>query len=320
MPIIFHPRIHQFGDFLRYRDMRVIIRVILSVILVAFGMASSLEAMGETVSQKEASKMAELFFNAVNGQVMAKPKLVYNGKKLTTDRLFSPYYIYNLPKGGFVIISAENKAMPILGYSVKENFDPENMSGGIQPLLQDYARDIEYIRYDPRMPVEAIAAWNYYQDYLGDVISGRYDFSDFGHKIEGHSDWHMREHATEFSDLALTDELEDDTEEEERPFALYEDFVAETRAAESRRLAMLEERVNPTEPVVRSIGGGHFEIVLPEEVVMARVYNLQGAQVETRTFNGTQTAEISLDAEPRGFYFVIINGESGKPYGFKLWK
>ena len=275
----------------------------------------------ETVSQKEASRMAHTFFNAAYGEVVAKPTLVYNGKKLTTDRLFSPYYIYNEPRGGFVIISAENKAMPILGYSMRGSFDPERMDSVTRELLTDYARDIEYVRYDSRIPSEAIASWNYYRDYLGDVLSGRYELSDFRLELENHPDWRMREYATEFG--SLDEPVDDDiTEEEveERPFSLYEDFVAETRAEELQRQALLEDKIHPSEPVVRSIGGGHFEIVLPEEVVMARVYNLEGTQVETRTFKGTQTAEVSLDAEPRGFYFVVLNGESGKPYGIKLWK
>ena len=45
-------------------------------------------ALGETVSQKEALRLAQTFFNAANGQVMGKPNLVYNGKHLTTDKLF----------------------------------------------------------------------------------------------------------------------------------------------------------------------------------------------------------------------------------------
>lgn len=288
--------------------------IILALLMAVFPMNA------ETVSQKEASKMAHTFFNAAYGEVVAKPNLVYNGKKLTTDRLFSPYYIYNEPRGGFVIVSAENKAMPILGYSMRGSFEPERMDSVTQELLTDYARDIEYVRYDPRLPVDAIAAWNYYRDHLGDMLTGRYDLSDFGYELDGHPDWRMRKFATEFTDLGERVDDSDMYEEEDRPFALYDDFVAETRAEELQRQVMFEERLHPTRPVVRSVGGGHFEIMLPENVVMARVYNLEGSQVETHTFRGTQTAVISLDAEPKGFYFVILNGESGKPYGIKLWK
>lgn len=355
----------------------------------------SAEMRGETVSQKEAARMAQTFFNAANGQVMGKPNLVYNGKKLTTDRLFSPFYIYNLPKGGFVIISAENKAMPILGYSLNDNFNPESMGDATKALLTEYARDIEYIRYDSRVPEEAIAAWNDFNGYVGNLLTARYDATDpdisleeaaeivsnietsgridelssdiftprqwqdliedelrtsktvalgivgdrellpaivHGRKgdyfrivLDDRNDWLIRLMATEFLSDGQVAELGnvpavEETVEEDEPFLLYEDFVAETRAEEERKAAALEERLLPTEPIVRSVGGGHFEIMLPEDVVMVRVYSLQGAQVETRTYKDTNTAVISLDGDPNGFYFALLNGKSGKPYGIKLWK
>lgn len=365
------------------------------VTLVVSLMLSCIPGNAETVSQKEASRLAQTFFNAANGQVMGKPNLVYNGKKLTTDKLFSPFYVYNLPKGGFVIISAENKAMPILGYSLKDNFDPETMGNATKALLSEYARDIEYIRYDSRVPEEAIAAWSDFNGYVGDLLTARYDASDpeisledateivsnietsgridelssdiftprqwqdmiedelarsktvtlgivgereiypaivHGRKgdyfrlvLDGRNDWLMRLMATELLSGGQVAELDnvpvvEEKEEEEVPFSLYDDFIAETRAEEERRMAILDELLQPTEPVVRAVGGGHFEIMLPEDVVMARVYSLQGAQVKTWTYKDTNTAVISLDGEPNGFYFALLNGKSGKPYGIKLWK
>ena len=97
------------------------------LVLATLSLCSMLSVQAETVSQKEASRLAETFFNAAAGQVMGKPKLVYNGKNLTTNRLFSPFYVYNHPKGGFVIIAADNKALPVLGYSLKETFSPDNL-------------------------------------------------------------------------------------------------------------------------------------------------------------------------------------------------
>ena len=76
---------------------------------------AALPALAETVSQKHASKIAETFFNTAYGIHVAAPKFAWNGRQLTTDRLFTPFYIYNHPRGGFVIISAENKAFPVLG-------------------------------------------------------------------------------------------------------------------------------------------------------------------------------------------------------------
>ena len=50
-------------------------------------------AHAETVSRKEANSIAGTFFNAAYGEVTAPPQMVWNGRQLTTDRLFSPIYV-----------------------------------------------------------------------------------------------------------------------------------------------------------------------------------------------------------------------------------
>lgn len=132
----------------------------------------------ETISQKEAKRIATQFFNAAYGQVMSDPNYVYNGKRLTTDRLFTPFYVYNHPAGGFVVISAENKAFPILGYSLTENFDPERIGEGTTNLLRLYAKHIENIRYDAHVPHEAISAWQNIPNYIHDILSATYSATD----------------------------------------------------------------------------------------------------------------------------------------------
>lgn len=139
---------------------------------------TSIQSQAETVMQKQAAEMARQFFNAANGQVMAEPTVVYNGRKLTTQSLFVPFYVYNFPSGGFVIISAENKAFPILGYNLKEKFNPDKMGEKEKALLRSYALDIERIRYDSRVPEEAIKAWNDFPGYIRNIISQPYRATD----------------------------------------------------------------------------------------------------------------------------------------------
>lgn len=135
-------------------------------------------ARGETVSQKQAKQIAQQFFNAAHGRVMGEPKLVYNGRRLTTNSLFPPFYVYNLQAGGFVVVSAENKAFPILGYDLKDNFDPEKMTPALKELLRLYALHIEYIRYEPQIPYEAEQAWTNIPEYIAGIISAPYKATD----------------------------------------------------------------------------------------------------------------------------------------------
>ncbi len=294
------------------------IRHIALILSLVFGFTLS---YAETVSQKEAARIAEKFFNAAARQVMAKPKLVFNGKRFTTNRLFTPYYVYNHPAGGSVIISAENKAMPILGYSLKSNFSPDHIDEERTKLLSDYARDIEYIRYDSRMPNEAIEAWGDIADCI-DYTLNRFYQDNYFERIETDDEvWIMRRNATEFPGIGvIKSEDEAVDEREEIPFSFYDNFVAETRAEAQRRLDMFDAKINIVEPKLRWIGGGHYEAQLPEQVSMVRLYNMEGALIRELTFRNTDTAVFDLDSEPRGFYFALINDINGKPYGFKIYK
>ncbi len=139
---------------------------------------TSFSLTAETVSQKEAKHIAAQFFNAAYGQVMAQPAYVYNGKRLTTDRLFSPFYVFNHPAGGFVVISAENKAYPILGYSLTETFNPEQIGEVTTELLRLYAKHIENIRYDSRVPEQAIDAWQNIPHYIDSILNAKYSATD----------------------------------------------------------------------------------------------------------------------------------------------
>lgn len=149
-----------------------------SIALVIMGLFCMQQGSAETVSQKQASTIAEQFFNAANGRVMAAPKMVWNGRRLTTDRLFNPFYVYNHPAGGFVIISAENKAFPILAYSKTDSFDPNNIGLKLKTLLTLYANHIERIRYDSNVPEKAVNAWGNINQYIADVLSAPYDATD----------------------------------------------------------------------------------------------------------------------------------------------
>ncbi|MDE6717020.1 MAG: Spi family protease inhibitor [Muribaculaceae bacterium] len=294
-------------------------------------------SFSETVSQKEASRVAQTFFNTLYGEVTAPAKLIWNGKQLTTDRLFSPFYVYNSPKGGFVMVSAENKAYPILAYSRSETFNRERLGEEENDLLKEYARQIELIRYDSRIPTSALHAWQNLPQYLDRIVVNPYATSEFNNlseegkerleRIDRRNGWVAMPAAVEFSiydpslyrDITLDDLLEE-RDEEEIPFSFYEDFIAAIRAENYTREAALEELISPSRPVVTSLGGAHFTILFPEPVRMLRVYGLNGALGTEKYFRDTQTVNVDLSALAPGFYAGLVLGESGKIYGFKLYR
>lgn len=356
---------------------------------------SFVPGFSETVSQKQAQQLAYLFFNEAAGRVTAPPKLIYNGRRLTTNRLFTPFYVYNTPLGGFVIISAENKAYPILGFSLKESFDPEKLGETEKQLLESYALEIERIRYDST-PVDNVEkAWQNYPEYVDGILKSKYEATDpkltlkessdlifyaienedaiysdmytpeqwqemileelakkesvplsivgiresypmvvFGHQgdyfrieMDRRNSWLMRLNATDIISASMVsvvgkplELLEEDYEEP--PFRFHEDFLSEVQAEEDNRKAVpsIVKSVIEGQPQLRPLGSGHFEISIPEPVIASTVYNLAGAIVKHQTYKGTDVANIDISPEPTGFYFARVVGESGTPYGFKLYR
>lgn len=349
----------------------------------------------ETVSQKQAQQLAHLFFNEAAGKVTAPPKLIYNGRKLTTNRLFTPFYVYNTPVRGFVIISAENKAFPILGFSLKDSFDPEKLGEGEIELLRSYAREIELVRYDSEPLNATLHAWQNYPEYVNGILTASYQATDpkftveeagemveaavkrddafysdlytpqqwqesveeelagkesvavilisqnelypmviygrqgnyFRIQLNKRNSWLMRLNATEIipSDMVaasvpLLDVFE--TVMEEEPFAFNDAFVEEVGLIEENRksVSSIDMPVYESKPRVIANGGGHFDIMLPENVVMSTVYNLSGALIGKYTYKNNPVAHIDISAEPSGFYFLTLTGESGTPYGIKIYR
>lgn len=313
----------------RFRN--IIIRALCAVACIA----SAWGARAETVSQKQASRIAEAFFNQAYGVYVAAPKMVWNGRQLTTDRLFSPFYVYNHPKGGFVIIAADSKAYPILGYSKTRKFDKDRLTDEERELMTRYAHEIELIRYDSRIPERAVAAWQNLPLAINKVLSNPYDTPeyealneegrDFIEAIDRRNNSVMMPSAIEF-DLydpsryrAIT--LDDVTmEAEEIPFSFYEGFIEEIRQEEEARLLALDEIISPSEPVVSILGGAHYAIRFPVPMKLAYVYSVQGSKVMERYYPGTEMVNIDLSALPQGFYVLLALGEDGREYGIKVYR
>ena len=292
-------------------------------------------AHAETVSRKEANSIAGTFFNAAYGEVTAPPQMVWNGRQLTTDRLFSPIYVYNSPKGGYVIISGENKAYPILAYSKVRKFDKDKISDDEKEVLKTYAREIELIRYDPRIPAKAMEAWRNIPEYISAVLASPYDSDEYRalgeerkdmlESLARSGDQILMPSAVEFSlydpdayrELTLDDVTAAD---DEIPFKFYEDFIREVSRENRERDIKLEEIVSPSRPVVKALGGGHFEISFPENIRMMRIYTIGGMQMMEKYYKETSLMNIDMSVLGSGYYIGLALADSGNVFGFKLYR
>lgn len=277
--------------------MRPIKKIILTMAVCGLMPAGGHFLHAETIGQKEAKAMAQKFFNESRGYVTPPVTYVYNGKDLTTQRLFTPFYVFNSPAGGFVVVSAENKAFPILAYSLKENFDKARMTSMTKDILSDFSRDIEMIRYDSRVPTDAIEQWATYPEVVFDMLKNPDNDDYYAVSYDdGEAFWMVRRVATEF------------------------DFEVESPVEYASASADAFSMELPEAPVVTSNIAGHFALSLPVDIERVIVYDVTGMMVENRKYRNTNVAHIDLAAHPNGFYIALAIDSDGVGHAVKLYR
>ena len=81
----------------------------------------------------------------VKGKTLRFQRETPDFRLLPTDTLFSGFYIFNAVNGnGFVIVSANDNATPILGYSMENTFQIENMPPNLRNWLNGYEQEIQH--------------------------------------------------------------------------------------------------------------------------------------------------------------------------------
>ena len=91
------------------------------------------------------------------GQQRASLSLAYTvASEAGTDAL----YVFNYG-GGFVVVAADDRAHPILGYTEGGDFDVDNLPEGLRYFLGYYARQIQYA-IDNNLPLEPEVAEQWY--------------------------------------------------------------------------------------------------------------------------------------------------------------
>ena len=97
-------------------------------------------ALADKVSEMEALKKAQAFMPGERFEVQ-KYSTSVGGKTVE-----EPFYIFNATNGrGFVLVSAEDRTTPILGYSTNSNIDLDNIPNNLRYWLESYAEQLKAI-------------------------------------------------------------------------------------------------------------------------------------------------------------------------------
>ena len=122
-------------------------------LFVAFVLIVAMPMMAERVTPETAQKVAKTFLNN-NGAKSAQLT------DLTNVAGFSNLYIFN-GEEGFVVMAADDRVQPILGYSLTGKFVAEDMPSNVSGWLQGYNDEIQYaIEHQLRATDETIQLWN----------------------------------------------------------------------------------------------------------------------------------------------------------------
>ena len=148
----------------------------------------------ERVSETEALQKAKAFMSGRGMRQQAAHRslrMAAKGHRADNQlRLDADYYVFNAAdEGGFVIVSGDDRAVPILGYADSGSFSPDSMPDALRCLLESYAEQMASLVDEPvgrlrgggasstRTPISPLISsrWNQGAPYNNDCpeISGK---------------------------------------------------------------------------------------------------------------------------------------------------
>lgn len=123
----------------------------------------SVKLQAAHISPEQAQGMALSFYVQQMGKEFrsaAQPELqlAYQAtSKLRSGNVNACFYVFNVEDGkGFVIISADDRTFPVLGYSDHGSFDYEQMPDAMKGQLSKYTQEIQQISTQPLEPATEV--------------------------------------------------------------------------------------------------------------------------------------------------------------------
>lgn len=128
----------------------------LSLILLALGLLTSAVIAGP-VDVNTAKEFGQKYVRNAMGKKSADLSLAYT---MTSESGMNALYVFNYDHG-FIVVAADDRAHPILGYTEGQTFDIEQIPEGLRYYLGYYARQIQFA-VDNDLPVDLEIAEQWY--------------------------------------------------------------------------------------------------------------------------------------------------------------
>lgn len=132
-------------------------RVITSVALLFLLLDLSAKSISEATAKIVGQNFISTRLVSAGSKIKSGLSLVYKG---TDETSLVVYYVFN-SSNGFVIISADDNAIPILAYSDEGTFNPNNLGPNTKDVLQNYSGQISHVAKNNIKPLAKITS-NWY--------------------------------------------------------------------------------------------------------------------------------------------------------------
>ncbi len=91
---------------------------------------------------------------------------------ITSTTPFHEFYVFRVKDNGFILVSGDDRALPILGYSLDNQFVSEGIPAHVKWWLDNYEEQIAQLRDEDVPPTESIMLqWRQYTENSGSPVS-----------------------------------------------------------------------------------------------------------------------------------------------------
>lgn len=129
-------------------------RLALFLLLVLAVMAN---VQANPVDAEHAKNLGVKFMNANTSVRSSQADLVFTAQTEQGDNAF---YVFSVQPKGFVIVAADDRMRPILGYSTESNFHPDYVADGLQTFFDNYKAGVaQMVENNDARTEQAVADW-----------------------------------------------------------------------------------------------------------------------------------------------------------------
>lgn len=115
------------------------------ILSLVVALLSTICISAESISQSEAYRKAQEFMKSKGVAMPGVMKLAGRAPKRNAPKSESDYYVFNADGKGFVVVSGDDRTVPILGYSLTGTFNEDSIPDNMRAWLQNYSDEIQVL-------------------------------------------------------------------------------------------------------------------------------------------------------------------------------